>query len=373
MRSGPCVDGGIDGERLRFVQYHPRAASGDGGITNSVRQLAEGLSRAGVESVIVCDDDVPPPPMPGVEWRVVRHRRIGPIRVPIHLEGALVGADVVVLNSAWTVQNVAAGRAARRVGVPYVLAPRGGYEPGFLRRRRRVKRAWWRVAEGDLVRRCRAIHVFFAQEREQLEALGYRGDLLVAPNGVLVPDGVHWNGDGGYLLYLGRFDPETKGLDLLLDAVAAAPAGSLPPLRLHGPDWRGGKDRVRAMIAARQIGDRAIVGEALYGDEKWRTMAAATGFVYPSRWEGFGNAPAEAGAIGVPTLVTPYPLGRFLAERDAAILVDPTVPGLLEGLARLVTADAARLGSNAARLVGQEFTWDAAARSWERQVAAWAV
>ena len=39
-----------------------------------------------------------------------------------------------------------------------------------------------------------------------------------------------------------------------------------------------------------------------------------------SRWDACPNAVLEAVALGVPTLVTPYPLGRFLARR-----IDPGV------------------------------------------------
>jgi glycosyltransferase involved in cell wall biosynthesis len=353
---------------LRFVQYHVRAASGDGGITNSVRRLSEGLAGAGAETVIVCADDAPPPSLRGVEWRQVPHRGIGRTLVPTGLEEAFAGADVVVLNSAWTVHNLVAGRAARRAGVPYVLAPRGAYDPRILRRRRWAKRAWLLAGERDLIRRCRAIHAFFESERADLAAVGHDGPVIVAPNGVAAPDGLRADGSGGYLLYLGRFDPEHKGLDLLIRAVAAIPAGSLPPLRLHGPDWRGGKARVEALIAELGIGDRVTVGEPAHDEAKWRLIAGATGFVYPSRWEGFGNSTAEACALGVPTLVTPYPLGRYLAARDAAILAEATVPGLIDGLQRLVHPDARQVGTNAAAVVRSEFTWDAVARSWLRQV-----
>ena len=363
--------GHLRGSRLRFVQYHPRAASGDGGITNSVRRLSEGLARVGVQPVIVCADDEPPPALPGVEWRPVAHRWIWRAGIPRELEAAFDGADVIVLNSGWTIHNLLAGRVARRMGIPYVLAPRGAYDPQIVRRRGWAKRAWWRLAEQELVQGCRAIHVFFESERADLADLGYRGDLIVAPNGVTAPDVPRWDASGGYLLYIGRFDPEHKGLDLLVRAIAAAPAGTLPPLRLHGPDWRGGKDRLRALITELGVDDRAILGEAVYGDAKWQTFAESVAFVYPSRWEGFGNAPAEAGALGVPTLVTPYPFGRYLADRDAAILAEPTVEGILAGLRRLVAADAARIGANAATLIRSEFTWDAVARSWQRQVAAW--
>ncbi len=356
---------------MTFIQYHVRAASGDGGITNSVRRLSEGLARTGAKSVIVCADDGPAPDLPGVRWRRVPHRRVGSAILPGRLDDAFADADVVVFNSAWTVHNVAAGRAARRVRVPYVLAPRGAYDPRILRRRPWLKRTWWSLGEAHLVHGAAAIHIFFESEGADIEALGYSGPRLIAPNGVTAPDHIRWGGTGEYLLYLGRFDPEHKGLDTLIRSIAAAPAGALPPLRMHGPDWRGGKDRVRRMVASLGLRDRVVVGDALYGEDKWQTYAGALGFVYPSRWEGFGNSVAEACAIGVPTVVTPYPLGRYLGERNAAFLAEPSVDGLLDGLLRVVSADAARVGAQAAELVRREFTWDAVARSWQRQVAAW--
>ena len=55
-----------------------------------------------------------------------------------------------------------------------------------------------------------------------------------------------WDGgSGGYVLWLGRFDPEHKGLDLLLQALALLPSRERPTLRIHGPDWRGRKQKVR--------------------------------------------------------------------------------------------------------------------------------
>jgi glycosyltransferase involved in cell wall biosynthesis len=355
---------------VRIVQYHPRAAAGDGGITNSVRRLSAGFAHTGAEAIIVSDADRPAPADPGVEWRQVRHRRLGPFFLPDSLDEAFEGADHLILNSAWTAHNVMAGRAARRLRIPYVLAPRGAYDPLIVRRRQLMKRVWWKAWEGELVRDAAAVHVFFRSQDEHLLALGYTGPVVVAPNGVAAPSDAHWTGAGGFLLYLGRFDPEHKGLDLLVRAVAEAPSGTLPPLRMHGPDWRGGKPRLAALIRELGVGDRVELGEPVLGRAKYDLMAEATGFVYPSRWEGFGNSPAEAAAVGVPTLVTPYALGLYLAERDAAVLAPPTVAGLGEGLRRLVDPAARRVGERGRQLVREEFSWDAVARSWMDQLGA---
>lgn len=347
---------------MRILQYHPRAAIGDGGITNSVRQLAMALARAGEHPIILSAQGGPPLDLPGVEVRRVPHPAIGPLAVPRGRRRALADADVIVMNSSWTLHNLLVGRTARALGIPYVLAPRGAYDPEIARRKAAMKRVWWRLGERSLVLGAAAMHIFFEQERAQVRALGYEGPVIVAPNGVAVPDDRKWRGDGGYLLYLGRFDPEHKGLDLLLQAVASI--DSLPELRMHGSDWAGGKQRVRDLITALGIADRVVLGDHLRGEEKWDTFVGAAGFVYPSRWEAFGNSAAEAAALGVPTLVTPYPLGRYLASRGAALLAEGTVVSLADGLRRLCDPGAAQIGARAAEVVRTEFTWDAVAGTW---------
>lgn len=356
--------------RLRIALYHPRALVGDGGITNSVRRLSVAMAQAGADPVIVCDETASGIPEPDVCWVPLPHRGFAGWRVSVGLDRALAGADVLVCNSAWTAHNVVAGWAARRADVPYVLAPRGAYDPRIRARRKLLKDAWWTLLERRLVTEARAVHVFFAEEREHLSALGYTGDVLVAPNGVSIPEGTAWDGgSGGYLLYIGRFDPEHKGLDLLVRAAASLPAGAIPELRLHGPDWRGGKDVVRALVSDLGAGDRVVIGDPVYGGDKWALLCAATGFVYPSRWEGFGNSTAEAAAAGVPTLVTPYPLGRHLAAGGAALLSDATVEGLRDGLQRLCSSQAGGVGARAAEMVREELTWEAVARNWLVQLA----
>jgi glycosyltransferase involved in cell wall biosynthesis len=266
--------------------------------------------------------------------------------------------------------NALAGRDARHAAVPYVLAPRGAYDPYIVKRHALMKKAWWFTAEHRLLQHARGVHVFFESQRADIEKLGYHGPLVVAPNGV-DPPGVTWDGgSGGYLLWLGRFDPEHKGLDLLLKAVKLIPRAERIPLRIQGPDWRDRKREVRRMVRDLELDDTVTVGEPLYGDLKWEALRRALGFVYPSRWEAFGNSPAEAISIGLPTLVTPYPLGRGLADRGGAILVEASTEAIAEGLRRLVVPDAARIGREGARILRDEFDWGTVARAWSTQLEA---
>jgi hypothetical protein len=96
-------------------------------------------------------------------------------------------ADLVVLHSGFTLHNVVAARIARRrvsptswrLGVPTI--------PHIFLRRRLLKELWWRAFEYPMVKRARAVHLFFTDETADLERLGYHGPTLVAPNGVEPP------------------------------------------------------------------------------------------------------------------------------------------------------------------------------------------
>jgi glycosyltransferase involved in cell wall biosynthesis len=361
----------VDEIEMRIVRYYPRALVGDGGMTSAVRNWSRAMTRCGAEAVIAYDAGVPAPDEDSVEWVEVRHAGRQGLKLPLGLEDVLRDADFLVLHSAWTLRNVRAAAAARKLGTAYVLEPRGAYDPHIVNRKKWIKRLWWVAWEKQLVHSARAIHVFFESERQHLATLGYEGPTIVASNGRDIPSGEAWDGgSGGYLLWLGRFDPEHKGLDLLLDAIDLLPVPERPDLRLHGPDWRGKRSLVGRWIAERKLGEWVRVGEAVYGDQKRHLLTRASGFVYPSRWDACPNSVLESVGLGVPTLVTPYPLGRFLSSRGGAVLAEANAEDLAEGLRRLGDRDADDVGRIGAEVVRDQLGWDSVARTWLDQAEA---
>jgi len=109
----------------RIVRYYPRALVGDGGMTGAVRRWSRSLSRAGADAVVAFDEGSQPPPSDGVEWVPVRHFGFKGFFLPADLERVLRGADLLVLHSGWALQNVRAAAVARKLGVTYLLEPRG--------------------------------------------------------------------------------------------------------------------------------------------------------------------------------------------------------------------------------------------------------
>lgn len=358
---------------LKVTQYYAPALSGEFGTASSVRGWSQALAAAGAVVKLAVDREQMRLPSPeGVECLPLSHVLQGRVRLPSRPELLTRDVDIVVLHGGWVLDNLIVGACAFKRGVPYVVTAHGVYHPRVLARRKvALKRAWNVLLERRHLSRALAVHCFFADEQDDVRRLGVDVATVAAPNGFAAPLDVIWQGSNdGQLMWLGRFDPECKGLDLLLEAMHLLPVHERPRLALHGPDWHREKRSVAHLNAELGLEEWVTLGEAVYGDEKRKLLASAAGFVYPSRWEAFGISVVEAVSLGLPTLVTPYPLGRFLAAQGGAILAEATAPGLAEGLRRVRAPEAAQTGRKGAKVVREALSWDLVAGSWLKQVEA---
>jgi glycosyltransferase involved in cell wall biosynthesis len=351
------------------VHYYPRALVGDGGCSYAVRGWAAAVARAGAEVLVACDQDGERPKGGEVDWRPLAHRGTKLTRAPAGLGQFLDQADCLILHSGWVYHNVQAAKIAEQAGVPYLLTPHGAYDPNVVRRKRLLKRIWWRLMEQGVVALASAVHIFFEEERDFLGRLGYAGPFIVAPNGVTIPEPVERElGTGNYVLWMGRFDIEHKGIDLLLQALRSLPPEARPPTRLHGPDWHGGKERVKQLVRELGLKSSVTIGKPVYGPEKWDTIRNCRLFVSPSRWEAQGIAALEAAGVGVPVVTTKTTfVGRQLAREGAAIVVDANAQSIASAIMKGWSDDCSTMSSRGAQLVKEKFAWTEVAASFLRQ------
>lgn len=359
---------------MRILHYFPGFLAEETGSVASTRAWCQALAGAGAEVTVLADLESPRlSPPEGVDCLPLADLRLGRrLRLPRKLRSLVRGADLFVVHSGWLLENVLACRTARAEGIPYVVTTHGAYQLQVLTSGRvAAKRAWNSLLERDHINRSLAVHIFFHDEVEGLSRLGVSPSLIVAPTGIEIPSDAKWDGgSGAYLLWLGRFDPVNKGLDLLLEAIHSLPSDERPALRLHGPDWRDRKRQVVRLVSDLGLEPWVTVGDPVYGEEKWETMARASGCVYPSRWESFGMAVAEAVSIGVPTLVAGYPLGRHLASQGAAVGVSLSPAAVAQGIKMLLSPSGAAVGQRGVEIVREQFSWPSVARSWIEQAEA---
>ena len=350
---------------MRIVHYYPGALDSSG-VTVALWEWALATARAGVDVRVLHGGHHDPPRRPAfgqyeesrtlIDLERVPHsgsHRL--LRHPTDLEKRLVKGDVLVLHEGWVTANLVAGRAARRAGIPYIVMPHGVYKPAW-RSYLKPPRVIREEVERRLLEHARAVHIFFGSEGVDVQTLAPRSRLMVAPTGFSreVPA---WTGGGGYLAWVGRYDPQHKGLDLLVEAVGMLPANERPHVILHGYDYRGGQERLSEQIARQRLGEWIEVKGLIQGEARLDFLRLADGNLHPSRWESHSMALLESLAIGVPTVATScMDVSAELRCERAAIMVDPTPSSIAEGILQLPERRA-ELSRNGRHLVASTFSW----------------
>ena len=173
-----------------------------------------------------------------------------------------------------------------------------------------------------------------------------------------------------YLLYFGRLDIHTKGIDLLIAAFAEI-AAEHPDicLKLAGRGTPRQLARVRGLVRRAGLADHRVevigsVGEEEQGELLRRALVVCV----PSRYEGWGMVAVEAAAAGKAVLGTDIDGLRDAVRHDeTGVLVPPgDVGALADGMRALIVDDARRRDLGAAgRVWAGRFGWERLAEDLE--------
>ncbi len=172
-----------------------------------------------------------------------------------------------------------------------------------------------------------------------------------------------------YLLYFGRTDVHTKGLDLLLGAFdRIAPDYPRLELKLAGRGGARQEDHLRRLVRASAAASRIEVLGEVDEERKGELLRRALFLCTPSRYEGWCIAAVEASAAGKAVLGTRIDgLRDAVNDGETGILVQPeSVERLERGMRRLLDDEPLRrrLGEQG-RIRARRFDWDRVAQDQE--------
>jgi glycosyltransferase involved in cell wall biosynthesis len=264
---------------------------------------------------------------------------------------------VTTLTAAW----------ARAMRVPYVFEPLDMFVPRY--RNVPLKRAFDRVLGEPVAHGADLVVACSNHEKQQLVEAGLPADRIrIRPNGFPAPQADGAAGrlrarlglgpDEHLVLSVGRVSFK-KGLDLLIDAVAALEGVHLA---IVGPD--DGDGTLAALEQQRRrlgVEKRIHLVGPLDTSNPREVYGDADVFVLSSRNESFGIVAAEAVACGIPTVVTDR-CGVAETLGESAVVVPCTTEGIREAIARILAAPELRASLAAA---GPEA---ARANSWDAMV-----
>jgi glycosyltransferase involved in cell wall biosynthesis len=226
--------------------------------------------------------------------------------------------DLAHIHAVFSHACVAAARACRKNGVPYLVRPLGTLDPWSLKQKSVRKRLFWHSGVKQMLSGAAAIHYTSDEERRLAEAgLGLSGGVVV-PNGLDLsfvdrrakPFDAPQSEIGGtpYVLALSRIHPK-KGFELLIESFAALKkSGLFGPWRLvfAGDGDAGYVNQLKALARRSGLNGDALFVGWLEGDRKYAALKDASLLAMPSYQENFGISLIEAMACGVPVLVSPH-------------------------------------------------------------------
>jgi glycosyltransferase involved in cell wall biosynthesis len=334
-----------------------------GGPTFAIADMTRGLTQAGVEVHIATTDDHG------------AHRATLPLGQPVQQDGItywyfrrltqfymaswdlmrwlmrhvqvydLVDAHYVFVHS-----SLAAGYAAQKHNVPYIVRPHGMLNRwGMYYRRPRLKRLSLHFLERHLLMHAAAVCLTGEQEYIEASELAIPFRPVIQPLGIEIPAAANWPARGTLrqqhptlqgktvLLFLSRFDAK-KGLDLLLPAFAQLrQARPDVALVLAGQGTAAFTQRLQQQVAQLGIENDVIFAGFLSGADKLAALVDADIFVLPSYSENFGVVVVEALATGLPVVISDQVgLAREVASADAGVIIPCQPDALVRNLVSLV-------------------------------------
>jgi glycosyltransferase involved in cell wall biosynthesis len=280
--------------------------------------------------------------------------------------------DLVHIHELWSHPHLAASRAARKSGKPYVVTVHGGLEPWAINHKALKKKVYSVLFQRRILQKAAALHAITLGETKHIRAFGVDNRILMIPNGINPEEFQNlpsrWELTQFYprlagkqvVLFLGRLHP-IKGLDILARAFGkiARGRGDLC-LLVVGPDSEGYQAEVVKILTVEGALDKAIFAGMLTGHEKLAALGGADVFVLSSYSEGFSMAILEAISCGLPVIVTHQCHFPEVAEARAGLVIEPDVEQLAAALENLLNEPELRqeMGSNGRRLLAEKFTWD---------------
>lgn len=345
--SGMGLTEAYDTRPMRVIHALDTLDPADGGPPQVAIRQASALAALGVEvSLLHCTPDPSRreaigamiAQVPGHERvRIVELPRSAIWRIPgrialRHLP-CLHGADWVHLHQVWHPMVRGVARAARSLGIPYVIRPAGSLSQWMLAQKALKKRLGLAIGYRRMVRGATFLQALNRDEADQIAHFRPGVPVEIVPNGIFPQELADMPPRGSFVQHcpavagrrfvvaVGRLH-YSKGFDVLLEAfIRLAPRHPDLDLVIIGPDSGMGPALVRRAEQA-GLGPRLHLPGAIYGKAKFAALVDAECFCLPSHHEAFSNAIVEALACGLPCVISRGAHFPEVAGAGAGSIVD---------------------------------------------------
>ena len=356
---------------MRVLHVIPSVAERSGGPATAIIPMCHALMQQGIEVLLVSTDA-------GLkENNVAEYKGVPAMLFPSEFGASFKYSrplaswlttnirqfDLAHVHAVFNHSSVAAARACRRAGVPYVIRPLGTLDPWSMTQKPLRKRLFWQVAGKGMLQGAAAVH--YTSEAEKLSTERLTG----LNHGRVVPLGVETTSATTreklpYVLVLSRLHPK-KSIDVLIDAfLSLVQTQQFSAWRLvlagDGPPEYVSKLKSKAAQC-----DRIEFTGWVDGERKDALLGCASLLALPSHQENFGLCVMEAMSHSVPVLVSPgVNLAPEIVKANAGWVAPIDMEALTSKLAEALSDESERAKrGRAGQQLSQQYSWENTTRS----------
>lgn len=310
---------------MRVLHWYPGFMRG-GAVANAVRGLALAQSQLGASVAIAVSKSAGQPlyyPLTDhgsvriLEWDPLFTFRYKKILLRV-LNKRIVQQcldfkpDIVHIHGEFNPDNL---RVPLLFNRPVILSPRGGFHPVVMEKSLKYfKKVYFRLAQVICYKHVCAFHALSPMESEHISGLVENCTVYCVPQGPnlrLMQEGYSFEipkkRDTINLVFVGRLDVFTKGLDVLVESVAHVLKvweENEIHLVLVGPDLNGGQKQLESLAKQLNIRDAITFTGTLTGHDLRRVLESSDIYIQLSRHEALSSSALEALFMKLPAILS---------------------------------------------------------------------
>lgn len=275
---------------------------------------------------------------------------------------------LIQIQSMWDLPYHKVMVEARKLGIPYIITPRGMLDPWSLAHKKwKKKLAWWLYQHND-VQKAACVFTTAKMEAEHVSNLGITTYKSVISNGIetsAYPCKTSIDVVKKQVLFLSRIH-EKKGIELLFEAWK----------RIHHDfaDWQllivgnGEAEYIHSLenrVESLGLKDCIKILPPVFGEAKIKVYQESALFCLPSFSENFGMVIAESMSCGTPVITTTNCPWNILNDTNTGWCIDLSVDNLERTLREALPmspTDLYKMGQKASKLIYENFDYQSVTR-----------
>ena len=346
------------------LPYFPLPGTGTG---NAVYGFAKGLISANAEVCVLAEGDkyekTKYKEVPYIKF--LKKKTINPLYVSKNLLNYIEESDVdlVILNGIYVPYMYVLSRKLKRLKIPYIHLPHSVYNDISLTKSKFKKKIYLKLFEKNLIEDSLAIQMLSESQIDAVKKFSTPKNIISLPNGIEIEkhdikEKIYTNSSNPTkIIFLGRKDLFTKGLDLLIEAFSKIKNKNVE-LYIQGSDTKD-TDTLNKII--NDLNAKNISLKEPFNGDVVNYLKEYDLMIMPSRYEAFSMAVIEGMLAGLPIIVsTEVGAALHVKKAKSGILCNATVDDVYSAIDEMLNREDEweEMGRNAQKYLLENLTWD---------------